>query len=134
TRAERVLGGHGEVPSGGVQDRASPREAGAESAGPGGGWRGALPEPIGSLGMAETEGEFRRLQDAEIPEVLPGMVLVSTVVFPYDVVSVQVNKAKSLRMLDEAVGDNAIVGCFFPKDPEAEDAEKGEDLHPVGVA
>ncbi len=80
------------------------------------------------------QGEFRQFQDAEIPEEVPGMVLVSTVVFPYDVVSVQVNKARSIRMLQENGGDNVIVGCFFPKDPEADDVDKVDDLLPVGVA
>ncbi len=81
-----------------------------------------------------TQGEFKQLQDAEIPSEVPGMVLVSTVVFPYDVVSVQVSKPHSIRMLQENAGDNVIVGCFFPKDPEAEDASETEDLFPVGVA
>ena len=78
--------------------------------------------------------EYSQIQDAPIPEEIPGTLLVSTVVFPYDVVSVQMNKPRSLRMLADNPGDNVIVGCFFPKDPEADDAETADGLLPVGVA
>ena len=78
--------------------------------------------------------EYRQLQDAPIPAEVPGTLLVSTVVFPYDVVSVQMNKPKSLRMLADNPGDNVIVACFFPKDPEADDVTSAEELHSVGVA
>ena len=78
--------------------------------------------------------DSKQIAEAPIPEEVPGTLLVSTVVFPYDVVSVQMNKPRSLRMLEENPGDNVIVGCFFPKDPDADDAQSVDDLLPVGVA
>ncbi len=78
--------------------------------------------------------DLAALDAARVPETLPGMLLLSTVVFPYDVVSVQVNRPKALRMLADHPGENVLVACVFPKDPEAEDAETAEDLLPVAVA
>ena len=78
--------------------------------------------------------EGNPLQDVVIPAEVPAVVLASTVVFPYDVVSVQVNKPKVVRLLDANPGDSVIVGCFFPKDPENDEATTKDDLLPVGVA
>ena len=77
--------------------------------------------------------ENHPLQDVDIPAEVPAVVLSSTVVFPYDVVSVQVNKPKVVRLLDANPGDSVIVGCFYPKDPENEEATTKDDLLPVGV-
>jgi len=74
------------------------------------------------------------LIDVPIPAEVPAVVLSSTVVFPYDVVSVQVNKPKVVRLLEANPGDSVIVGCFFPKDPENDEAATKDDLLPIGVA
>jgi ATP-dependent Lon protease len=74
------------------------------------------------------------LSATPIPPELPGMCLFSTVVFPLDVVSVQINRPRSLRMITENPGESAVVACFFPRDPEAVDALTKEELLPVGVA
>ncbi len=72
-------------------------------------------------------------EQAEIPDELPGLRLMSTVVFPFDVVSVQLDRPRSLRMIEETTGDAALVACFFPKDRSAERSDRMEDFHPVGV-
>ena len=72
-------------------------------------------------------------EQAEIPEELPGLRLMSTVVFPFDVVSVQLDRPRSLRMIEETTGDAALVACFFPKDRNAERSDRLEDFHSVGV-
>src|SRR5262245_26541596 len=79
--------------------------------------------------------EFSRLQDATIPEELPGLVLLSAVVFPYEVASVQIDRPRSVRMLEENPGENVVVACFFPAegDGEIEGGAHGR-IHPVGVA
>ncbi len=69
-----------------------------------------------------------------IPEVLPGMCLRSTVVFPFDVVSVQVDQARSLEMIHAHAGDAEIVACLLPRDRDAEIVEDEDDFLPVGVA
>jgi ATP-dependent Lon protease len=81
------------------------------------------------------EAEFQSLQDARVPSEVPGLALASTVVFPYDVVSVQVNRPKSLRLIRDNPGDDVIVACFFPRDAGHEDTEGDPaDVSPVGVA
>ncbi len=74
------------------------------------------------------------LASVPIPDELAGMCLFSTVVFPLDVVSVQLNRPRSLRMITANPGESAIVACFFPRDPEATDVTAAEELLPVGVA
>src|SRR5262245_4964390 len=77
------------------------------------------------------------IQDASIPEEAPAFVLATTVVFPFDVVSVQVSKPRDVRLLEANPGDNVIVGCFFPRAQDVdggEDVESLDDVFPVGVA
>lgn len=74
------------------------------------------------------------LSSMPIPAELPGLCLFSTVVFPLDVVSVQVNRPRSLRMMAAQEGESALVAVFFPRDPEAQDAIATAELLPVGVA
>ncbi|MCB9824954.1 MAG: endopeptidase La [Planctomycetes bacterium] len=71
-----------------------------------------------------------------IPDELPGLRLASTVVFPFDVVSVPIDRPRSRHMLDETPGDAAIIACFLPREPEPEGrlAERLEDFLPIGVA
>ena len=70
----------------------------------------------------------------EIPAELPGMRLASTVVFPLDVVSVQINRPRSQAMLEAHGGDATIVACFLPREPEEGLACRAEHFLPVGVA
>ena len=81
--------------------------------------------------MAVTDPEPASERPA--PAELPALVLSSTVIFPYDVVSLQVSKPRDLRLLDAPTGDNQVVGCLFPKAEGGEDAESLDDLHGVGV-
>ncbi|MCC7138594.1 MAG: endopeptidase La [Planctomycetes bacterium] len=74
------------------------------------------------------------LHDAPIPPELPALVLATTVVFPFDVVSVQVGRPHDLRLLDANPGDDVIVACFFPRAPDGEDADSKDEVFPVGVA
>jgi ATP-dependent Lon protease len=80
------------------------------------------------------EPERPSLEQVPIPAELPGMCLFSTVVFPLDVVSVQLNRPRSLRMIQAHAGESTMVACFFPRDPEANEAVAPEEFLPVGVA
>ncbi len=73
-------------------------------------------------------------EHTDIPETLPGLRLATTVVFPFDVVSVQLDRPRSMRMIDDNAGDATLVACFFPRDPEKTDAATKDDFHSVGVA
>jgi ATP-dependent Lon protease len=79
--------------------------------------------------------DVTRLQDVRIAEELPGFVLLSAVVFPYDVVSVQLDRARSVRMVDENPGADVVVAVFYPTD-ETDSASKEAHgrILPVGVA
>ncbi len=82
--------------------------------------------------MVETKDSLP-LEQTEIPDELPGLCLRSTVVFPFDVVSVQLDRPRSLRMIDDNPGDATLVACFFPRDRTAERTDEVEDYHPIGV-
>jgi ATP-dependent Lon protease len=81
--------------------------------------------------------ETPALDQTEIPSELPGLRLLSTVVFPFDVVSVQIDRPRSMRLIqdiaEDITGDAALVACFFPRDRDAPDADAVSDFHPVGV-
>ncbi|MDA1196300.1 MAG: endopeptidase La [Planctomycetota bacterium] len=70
----------------------------------------------------------------EIPPELPGLALRSTVVFPFDVVSVPLDRPRSLRMIEAHPGDATLVACFFPKDREAERLHEAAEFERIGVA
>ena len=80
------------------------------------------------------ETERPSLEQVPLPAELPGMCLFSTVVFPLDVVSVQLNRPRSLRMIQAHAGESTMVACFFPRDPDASEAVTAEEFLPVGVA
>jgi ATP-dependent Lon protease len=80
------------------------------------------------------ESERPSLEQVPIPAEVPGVCLFSTVVFPLDVVSVQLNRPRSLRMIQAHAGESILVGCFFPAEAEATEAVTIEEFLPVGVA
>jgi ATP-dependent Lon protease len=47
---------------------------------------------------------------------------------------VQLNRPRSLRMIQAHAGESTMVACFFPRDPEANEAVSPEEFLPVGVA
>ena len=76
-------------------------------------------------------------EDLRIPEQLPGLVLLSAVVFPYDVVSVQLDRVRSVRMIEDTPGPDALVACFYPAEGEGDEGSPREPhgrILPVGVA
>ena len=72
--------------------------------------------------------------ETDVPPELPGMRVTGTVVFPLDVVSVQIDRPRSQRMIEAHEGDAAIVACFFPREAEDGPSEDLDDLLPIGVA
>jgi ATP-dependent Lon protease len=69
-----------------------------------------------------------------VPETLPLLCLRNTVVFPLDVVSVPLDRPRSIRLIEDSPGDGVIVGCFFPRDIESGEINEAPELLPVGVA
>lgn len=70
----------------------------------------------------------------DVPPELPGMRIAGTVVFPLDVVSVQIDRPRSQRMIEAYEGDTALVACFFPKDTDGTAGSEKDDFLPIGVA
>ena len=76
------------------------------------------------------------IEEALVPSVLPGFVLLSAVVFPADVVSVQLDRPRSVLMVEENPGEDVLVACAYP---EVEPVEPAGEASPdkvfrVGVA
>jgi ATP-dependent Lon protease len=69
----------------------------------------------------------------QIPRELPILPLRGTVLFPHVILPVLVGQPRSVRLVDEAVMGNRIVGVVALKNREADDP-RPEDLHPVGTA
>jgi ATP-dependent Lon protease len=70
----------------------------------------------------------------KVPAELPILPLKGTVVFPLTVVPLAAGQARSLRLIDDAVNGDRLVGLVMQKDGEqAGDAPKPDDLHQVGT-
>jgi ATP-dependent Lon protease len=68
-----------------------------------------------------------------LPSVLPILPLKNTVVFPHIPMPLVVGRPSSIKLIDEVMLKDRIVGLVQQKDPDAEDP-KENDLHGVGTA
>ena len=84
-------------------------------------------------------GDFVKLRDIEdadsvsIPENIPVLPLRDFVVFPHMVSPLIIARAKSLKMIDEVMQDQKIIGLIAQKDPENETPDK-KSLFRFGTA
>jgi ATP-dependent Lon protease len=69
---------------------------------------------------------------AETPEIIPILPLRGTVVFPMTLVPLAAGQARSLRLIDDVVSGDRIVGLVLQHDQEQEGANPGE-THEIGV-
>ncbi len=69
----------------------------------------------------------------QIPSELPILPLRGSVLFPYVIIPILVGQEKSMRLVDEAVMGNRIIGVVALKNKEVEDPGP-EDFFPVGTA
>ena len=69
-----------------------------------------------------------------IPETLPILSLRGTVVFPQTVVPLAAGQARSLRLIDEVMAGDRLVGLVMQKDAEqlGDDVRQG-DVHAIGA-
>ncbi len=68
-----------------------------------------------------------------IPPELPVLPLRDTVLFPNSFMPLAVARESSVRLIEEAIADDRLVGVFTQLEPGTEDP-KQEDLYPVGTA
>ncbi len=69
---------------------------------------------------------------AETPEIIPILPLRGTVVFPMTLVPLAAGQARSLRLIDDVVSGDRIVGLVLQHNQEQEGANPGE-THEIGV-
>jgi len=71
--------------------------------------------------------------DSQIPPELPILPLRGSVLFPHVIIPILVGQEKSMRLVDEVVMGNRIIGIVALKNKEVEDP-RPEDFFPVGTA
>ncbi len=70
--------------------------------------------------------------EVELPDELPILPLKDTVVYPFAVMPLGVGKDRSIRLIDEIMRGDRLVGLVAQKDEEIEDA-RAEDCFRVGT-
>ena len=81
-----------------------------------------------SLETPEGGGE----QQLQVPEALPVLPLRDIVIYPFMIVPLFVSREKSIRAVDEALGENRMIFLVSQKDLDKEEPG-GEDLYPTGT-
>src|SRR6266581_4326357 len=71
-------------------------------------------------------------QQVKIPDILPVLPLPDTVVFPYMIVPLFVNRDRSAKAVDQALSENRMVLLASQKNANVDDP-KAEDLHHFGT-
>src|SRR6187397_3480606 len=72
-------------------------------------------------------------QQLQIPEELPVLPLRDIVIYPFMIVPLFVSREKSIRAVDEALGENRMILLASQKDLDKEEPSS-EDLYKVGTA
>ena len=73
-----------------------------------------------------------KLQDGQLPSVLPILPLRGAVLFPDTVIPIPVRREKSIQLLNEAYKSNKLVGAVTQRDPKVEDPLQA-DLFGIGT-
>jgi ATP-dependent Lon protease len=90
----------------------------------------ALPkEPDFSEAIETTDSD----QQLQIPNELPVLPLRDIVIYPFMIVPLFVSREKSIRAVDEALGENRIILLASQKDLDKEEP-MAEDLYAIGTA
>src|SRR6059036_2568637 len=72
-------------------------------------------------------------QQLQIPNELPVLPLRDIVIYPFMIVPLFVSREKSIRAVDEALGENRMILLASQKDLDKEDPT-ADDLYSVGTA
>src|SRR6476646_2061898 len=82
-----------------------------------------------TLAMEPAEAELQ----LQIPEELPLLPLRDIVIYPFMIVPLFVSREKSIRAVDEALGENRMILLASQKDLDKEEPT-ADDLYSVGTA
>src|SRR2546423_154620 len=98
-----------------------------------------VPHPFISMANMEHEEALQSLEDAgegeqqlQIPSSLPLLPLRDIVIYPFMIVPLFISREKSIRAVDEALGENRMILLASQKDLDKEEPT-GEDLYTVGT-
>lgn len=84
------------------------------------------------INVAEAEdGDIQRVQ---IPAQLPLLPIRASVVFPGTLIPLQINRAKSKRVLDLALAGSRMIACVMQRSAETEDPTHLDELYRIGTA
>ena len=90
-------------------------------------------EFISILGPSERDGASTRFSARSLPETLPILGLSDIVFFPSMVAPLLVEAAGSIKLIDDVVGGDRLIGVVLQRNPDADDP-KPEEMHAVGCA
>jgi ATP-dependent Lon protease len=71
-------------------------------------------------------------QEPKIPDTLPVLPLPETVVFPYMIAPLFVNRERSIKAVDQSLAENRMIMLVTQRNPATDDP-KGSDLHDFGT-
>jgi len=74
------------------------------------------------------------LQIEDIPKFLSMLPVMDAVLFPKMVISLEVTSEESIKLVEDAIGSDRIIGLLAVKNPEKETGFKHEDLYTVGTS
>src|SRR5882757_1094570 len=81
-----------------------------------------------TTGLETTDGE----QQVQIPSELPVLPLRDIVIYPFMIVPLFVSREKSIRAVDEALGENRMIVLASQRDLDKEEPG-GDDLYSIGT-
>ena len=87
---------------------------------------------IGLIGDSVSDDSERSDHPAAVPPQLPILPLRDTVLFPNSFMPLAVARKRSIRLIEEAVADDRVVGVFTQRDAKLEAPEQ-QDLFPIGT-
>jgi ATP-dependent Lon protease len=90
-------------------------------------------EFISILGAAGSPEVPQRVSSSSLPEVLPILGLSDIVIFPGMVAPLLVETTQSIKLIDDVVGGNRLLGVVLQRNPEAENPLPHE-MYEVGCA
>ena len=95
-----------------------------------------IPEEKSKIQVHDQSGEsFEKFDDSDadqVPELLPILPLRGVVVFPHTAVPLTIGQPRSIKLIDDVVSGNRLIGMVASKDPELE-TPGPEDLYSFGT-
>jgi ATP-dependent Lon protease len=84
-------------------------------------------EPTGTISLSAED------RPPVVPAELPVLPLRDTVLFPNSFMPLAVARESSVRLIDEAIANNKLIGVFAQRDPALDEPIQA-DLYPIGTA